>query len=62
LYDVDKDNLISYTDMLTVISAIYKMVGSMVKLADVDVTPEVRADRMFSLMGAEKNGMFLALY
>jgi len=48
--------------MLTVISAIYKMVGSMVKLADVDVTPEVRADRMFSLMGAEKNGMFLALY
>ena len=56
LYDINNDGLISYDEMLNIVDAIYKMVGSMVKLPEDEDTPEKRVNKIFGMMDKDKNG------
>jgi Ca2+-binding EF-hand superfamily protein len=56
LYDLDHDGKISYTEMLAIVNAVYKMIGSMVKLNDDEATPELRVQKIFKLMDKDENG------
>ena len=40
LYDVNKDGIITYPEMLQIVRAIYKMTGQMLKLPENEETPE----------------------
>ncbi|KAJ3209805.1 Neuronal calcium sensor 1 [Dinochytrium kinnereticum] len=57
LYDIDNDGLISMTEMQKIVEAIYKMVGSMVKLPADEDTPEKRVTKIFGMMDLDKDGM-----
>ncbi len=50
LYDLDNDGFITRDEMLAIVSSIYKMVGSTVKLPDEENTPDKRVDRIFRMM------------
>ncbi|KAI7871571.1 calcium-binding protein NCS-1 [Spinellus fusiger] len=56
LYDIDNDGFITYDEMLHIVDAIYKMVGSMVKLPPDEATPELRVKKIFHLMDLDKDG------
>jgi Ca2+-binding EF-hand superfamily protein len=56
LYDIDNDQTITYDEMLSIVDAIYKMVGTMVKLPDDENTPQKRVSKIFSLMDKDKDG------
>ncbi|WFD21495.1 Calcium-binding protein NCS-1 [Malassezia equina] len=55
LYDINGDGTITYNEMLTIVQAIYKMTGQMVKLPEDEDTPEKRVDKIFKLMDRDKN-------
>jgi len=54
LYDMDGDGFVSRLEMIQVVAAMYKMVGSMVVLPDDEDTPAKRVDKIFRLM--DKDG------
>jgi Ca2+-binding EF-hand superfamily protein len=56
LYDIDRDGKITFNEMLQIVEAIYKMVGSMVKLPEDEDTPEKRVRKIFAMMDKDENG------
>jgi neuronal calcium sensor 1 len=51
LYDINKDGNITYDEMLSIVKAIYKMTGQMLKLPENEETPEkVRLSSFCSTM------------
>ncbi|EEQ37162.1 putative calcium-binding protein [Clavispora lusitaniae] len=59
LYDFDRDGKVYYDDVLAVVSAIYKMVEPMVKLAPDEQTPQLRAQKLFSMLGKDPQTDYL---
>ncbi|EAZ62866.2 predicted protein [Scheffersomyces stipitis CBS 6054] len=55
LYDNKRAGKVGYKDMLAVISAIYKMVGTMVALPEDEKTPEARTEKFFRLLNKDKD-------
>ncbi|SCU93344.1 LAMI_0E14026g1_1 [Lachancea mirantina] len=56
LYDQNNDGMITYDEMLTIVTSIYQMIGSMVKLEDDEATPELRVKKIFKLMDKNEDG------
>lgn len=55
LYDYQKRGEVSYKDVLAIILATYKMIGTMVPLPDDEKTPELRAGKIFRLLDKDKS-------
>jgi len=56
LYDVDGDGKIAFDEMLQIVEAMYKMVGSMIQLPEDEATPEKRVKKIFRMMDKDENG------
>ncbi|KAH3900254.1 frequenin SCDLUD_003226 [Saccharomycodes ludwigii] len=56
LYDINHDGKITYDEMLTIVTSIYKMIGSMVKLNEDEATPELRVRKIFKIMDKNEDG------
>ncbi|KAJ1975496.1 Calcium-binding protein NCS-1 [Dimargaris cristalligena] len=56
LYDIDRDGYITYEEMLQIVEAIYKMVGTMVNLPEDEDTPEKRVKKLFNMIDTDRDG------
>ncbi|KAI7849893.1 hypothetical protein BDC45DRAFT_519366 [Circinella umbellata] len=57
LYDIDNDGRINREEMLRIVEAIYKMIGSFwQQLPEDEDTPEKRVQKIFNLMDLDQDG------
>ncbi|KAL2916940.1 Calcium-binding protein NCS-1 [Polyrhizophydium stewartii] len=56
LYDLDEDGFISKAEMLCIVDAIYRMVGTTAGLPADELTPEQRVDKVFTTMDLDGDG------
>ncbi|KAA3674813.1 uncharacterized protein DEA37_0003840 [Paragonimus westermani] len=56
MYDLDSDGFISRQDLCDVLSSIYALIGSTIKLPEDETTPERRLDKIFNQMDVDHDG------